>query len=341
MIPFESQLDHLRQSPQRWALTGAGGFIGSHLLEALLGLDQEVVGLDDFSSGRRENLADVRRRVGEARWSRFTLLEGDVRDPEACRRVCAGASRVLHQAALVSVPRSIEDPLLTQQVNVDGFLNILLAAREAGARRVVYASSSAVYGDGPVQPKVEEDLGAPLSPYALSKLMDEQLAALCDRLYGQSALGLRYFNVFGPRQDPEGAYAAVIPKWIERLRQGEPCLIFGDGETSRDFCYVGDIVQANLRAALAPEGTPSRAFNVGRGESTTLNQLFQALREGVEARLPGRACAPARYEAARAGDIRHSRADLSRIQAALGYAAEGTVAKGLADTLDWYLAQEG
>ncbi len=339
MTPFKEQLEQLRRVPRRWGLTGVAGFIGSHLLQTLLGLDQEVVGLDDFSTGRAFNLADVRGQVGEARWRRFTLIEGDVRDPEACRRTCEGAWRVLHQAALASVPRSIENPLLTQQVNVGGFLNILLAARDAGVGRVIYASSSAVYGDGPTQPKVEADLGIPLSPYGLSKLMDEQWAALGERLYGQSALGLRYFNVFGPRQDPEGAYAAVIPRWIEQLRAGKACTIFGDGETSRDFCFIADVMQANLRAALAPPGTPSRAFNVARGEATSLNRLFQVLREGVEARIPGQVCAEARHEAAREGDIRHSRADLRQIREALGYEPEGTVVQGLQATLDWYLAQ--
>ena len=245
----------LTEHERTWCVTGAAGFIGSHLVESLLASGQRVVGLDNFATGHRANLDDVRSRVGEEAWRRFRLIEGDIRDLATCREAASGADLVLHQAALGSVPRSIADPLSTHAVNVDGFVNMLVAARDAEVGRFVYASSSSVYGDHPGLPKVEDEIGTPLSPYAVSKRVDELYARTFEDHYGLQTVGLRYFNVFGPRQDPAGAYAAVIPRWMGQLLGGETPTIHGDGETSRDFCYVANVVQANLRAALAPRGS--------------------------------------------------------------------------------------
>ncbi len=249
----------LREAPQRWLVTGAAGFIGSALVEQLLRLGQEVVGIDNLVTGRRENLDDVRRGVGAEAAARFDFIEADIRDLEACRRAARGVHLCLHQAALGSVPRSVEDPLASHQANVNGFIHVLLAARDAGVRRVVYASSSSVYGDHPALPKVEDAIGAPLSPYAATKRVDEIYAGVWQRAYGLELIGLRYFNVFGRRQDPDGPYAAVIPRWIKRLAAGEPCVIYGDGSQSRDFCYVDNAVQANLLAALTARPRRHRA----------------------------------------------------------------------------------
>ncbi len=266
---------NLQAAPRSWLVTGVAGFIGSHLLETLLGLGQQVVGLDNFATGYAHNLEQVRAAVGEAAWARFRFIEGDIRDFEACTAAVEGVDYVLHQAALGSVPRSIEHPRLYHDVNVTGFVNMLEAARSAGVARFVYASSSSVYGDDPHLPKVEAQIGKPLSPYALTKSMNEQYAHLYATVYGYPSIGFRYFNVFGPRQDPKGAYAAVIPRWIDALLHGEPCVIHGDGETSRDFCYVANVVQANLLAATTdnPDAL-DRVYNVAVGERTTLNELF-------------------------------------------------------------------
>jgi UDP-N-acetylglucosamine/UDP-N-acetylgalactosamine 4-epimerase len=276
---------HLTSAPRSWLVTGAAGFIGSHLVERLLQLGQRVVGLDNFATGRRENLDLVAAVVGPESARRFTFLEGDVQDADRCAEACRGVDFVLHQAALGSVPRSVADPANTHRSNVNGFLTMLIAARDAGVERFVYASSSSVYGDHPALPKREDQLGRPLSPYAVSKLADELYADVFARTYGMRVTGLRYFNVFGPRQDPEGPYAAAIPRWVGQILRGEPCVIFGDGETSRDFSFVANVVQANLLAAAAEGERPTpEIFNVACGDRTTLNEIYAAIRDGLAAR---------------------------------------------------------
>ena len=331
--------DSLLPEPTRWCVTGAAGFIGSHLTQALLAGGQHVVALDDFSTGHRANLDDVRAEVGEEAWARFRLVEGDLRDLGACREAVDGAEVVLHQAALGSVPRSIHDPLTTHAVNVDGTVNLLVAARDAGARRVVYASSSSVYGDHPGLPKVEAEIGTPLSPYAVSKRTGELYARTVQDHYGLETVGLRYFNVFGPRQDPNGAYAAVIPKWIGQLLDGQTPTIHGDGETSRDFCYVANVVQANLRAATGPSDATGTVYNVAVGERTTLRQLYALIADGLRDARPEAAPIDPEFGPFRAGDVRHSLADTSAIESALGYAPTHTAREGLRETVAWYAAR--
>jgi UDP-N-acetylglucosamine 4-epimerase len=329
----------LRARPRTWLVTGAAGFIGSHLCEALLGLEQDVRALDNLATGSRANLEDVRARAGRSASERLEFTHGDVCDLATCRAACQGVDLVLHQAALGSVPRSIEEPLTTHASNVTGFVNLLVAAKDAGCARVVYASSSSVYGDAPELPKREDALGKPLSPYAASKRVDEVYAEAFAQAYGLSPVGLRYFNVFGPRQDPGGAYAAVIPRWIATLLAGERPVINGDGETSRDFCPVRNVVQANLLAALAGPQVSARVFNVALGERLTLNQLFQVIRSEL-ARL-GVDCAgiEPRYGPERAGDIRHSLADLSRARAELRFDPDVGVAAGMAATVEWFVGR--
>lgn len=332
----------LRAAPRTWLVTGAAGFIGSNLTETLLALGQRVVGLDNFSTGYRRNLDEVRAAVGEDAWRRFHFVEGDIRDLPTCHAVCRGVEYVLHQAALGSVPRSLEDPLASHQSNVDGFLHVLLAARDAGVRRFVYAASSSTYGDHPGLPKVEERIGRPLSPYAVTKYVNELYAQVFQQSYGTETVGLRYFNVFGRRQDPNGAYAAVIPRWVGQLLAGRECVIHGDGETSRDFCYVENAVQANLLAAVAAgEGVAGEVYNVAVGERTTLNRLFAEIRDTLAAFRPELAGAEPRYGAFRAGDVRHSQADISKIRQRLGYAPTHTVRQGLAEALPWYVEHAG
>jgi UDP-N-acetylglucosamine 4-epimerase len=330
----------LPSSPRRWLVTGAAGFIGSNLVEALLALGQEVVGLDDLSTGHRANLDDVAARVGPAAAARLRFLEGDVADPAACAAACAGVEFVLHQAALGSVPRSLAAPLASHRANVDGFLALALAARDAGVRRFVYASSSSVYGDHPALPKREDAIGRPLSPYAATKRIDELYAGVVERCYGLPTIGLRYFNVYGRRQDPAGAYAAVIPRWIARLARGEACEIFGDGSQSRDFTYVDDAIQANLLAATAPgDGVTDAVYNVGAGARTTLRELHDRLRGEVARHRPAAAALAPVHLAARPGDVPHSLADVGKIASALGYAPTHAVADGLPATVDWFLAR--
>ncbi len=318
-----------------WLVTGAAGFIGSHLVETLLRTGQRVRGLDNFATGYRSNLENVREQVGEAAWARFAFIEGDIRDRATCAVAVAGIDHVLHQAALGSVPRSIADPLTSHDVNATGFANMIDAARLAGVARFVYASSSSVYGDEPNLPKVEERIGRVLSPYALTKLHNELTAGVYQRAYGFGSVGLRYFNVFGPRQDPDGAYAAVIPRWAAAMIAGETVTINGDGETSRDFCYVANAVQANLRAALfAPDGE-AMLLNVAVGERTSLNQLFELLREGLGRDGIAYDLA-AEHVDFRAGDVRHSLADIGAAGRAIGYAPTQRIDEGLAQALPWY-----
>lgn len=339
---YQAIQEQLRQHPRAWLVTGAAGFIGSNLVEILLGLDQRVRGLDNFATGHRRNLDEVARRVSAGQWARFDFQEGDIADIDACRRACGGIQLVLHQAALGSVPRSIADPLATHAANVTGFVHMLAAAREAGIRRFVYASTSAIYGDHPALPKVEETIGRALSPYAVSKHANELYAQVFADCYGMETVGLRYFNVFGPRQDPEGPYAAVIPKWIAALIQREPVQINGDGETSRDFCYVANVLQANLLAALTPRADAiNQVYNVALNERTSLNRLFELLRDLLAPRFPHLRNARPVHAGFRPGDVRHSEADISKARARLGYDPTHRLAEGLAEALDWYVSDLG
>ncbi len=327
---------------RRWLVTGSAGFIGSHLVETLLGLGQEVVSLDNFATGHRANLEEVRRAVGEDAWRRHRFIEGDIVDPATCRQACQGVDVVLHQAALGSVPRSIEDPLRTHAANATGFLNMLVAARDAGVRRFVYAASSSTYGDEPSLPKVEDVIGRPLSPYAVTKYVNELYADVFARCYGVESIGLRYFNVFGARQDPEGAYAAVIPRWVRAMTRGERVAVYGDGETSRDFCYVGNVVQANLRAAVATDPAAlNQVYNVAVGDRTTLNDLHRVLVDLLRERLPGLRPAAPVHEPFRAGDVRHSQADIGKAQRLLGYVPTHDLRAGLREALSWYVERFG
>ncbi len=334
---FEDLKRDLERRPRRWLVTGAAGFIGSHLVEWLLRHDQSVVGLDNFATGHRSNLEAVLDQVSHDQAQRFRLVEGDIRDPDTCERACTGVDRVLHQAALGSVPRSIKDPLQSHDVNVTGFLRMLVAARAAGIRRVVYASSSSVYGDHPALPKVEAVVGGPLSPYAATKYADELYASAFGRCYGLELIGLRYFNVFGPRQDPNGPYAAVIPLWFAGLLRGSEVVINGDGETSRDFCYVENVVQANLLAASTSRHEAiGQVFNVAYGGRTTLNELFLMIRDRV-ARVDAAATVrEPMHREFRSGDVRHSLADISKAQTLLGYRPTHSVGAGLDCAAPWY-----
>ena len=316
-----------------WALTGSAGFIGSHLVEELLRSGQQVVSLDNFATGHRANLAEVEVTVGPQAWRRHRFIEASIVDIDACRAACRGVDIVLHQAALGSVPRSIADPIATHMTNVNGFLNVLLAARDAQVQRFVYASSSSAYGDDEALPKVEDVTGGPLSPYAASKQANELYADVFGRCYGMQTVGMRYFNVFGPRQDPEGPYAAVIPRWVRAMLSGEPVEINGDGETSRDFCHVANVVQANLLAALTdnPQAV-NQVYNIAVGASTSLNELFEMLRS-----LLGKHCVQPVYRPFREGDVRHSLADISLARRLLRYEPTHSLASGLREALSWYV----
>lgn len=329
----------LTATPHTWLITGVAGFIGSNLLERLLRLNQRVVGLDNLSTGYRHNLEAVRAALNPDQWTRFDFIEGDICDLDTCRRSCESADYILHQAALGSVPRSILDPLATHDNNVNGFLNMLIAGREAGVRRFVYASSSSVYGSHPGLPKTEDQTGAPLSPYAATKQTDELYAAAFAACYRMEVVGLRYFNVFGPRQDPEGEYAAVIPLWFKALLMNVPVYINGDGETSRDFCFVENAVQVNLLAAWVsdPEAI-NRVYNVAVGEQTTLLQLYGLIRAEVAKHRPDVREAVPCFREFRPGDIRHSLADISKARQLLGYAPSHTVAQGLTSAAAYYVA---
>jgi len=342
MSAYDQLQTELKAAPRTWLVTGVAGFIGSNLLEALLKLDQPVVGLDNFSTGKRMNLEQVKELVTPAQWARFQFLEGDISDLAACQRACGGVDFVLHEAARGSVPYSMQDPLGSHRSNVTGFLNMLLAARDAKVKRFVYASSSAVYGDEPRLPKVEDKVGRPLSPYAATKAINEVYANTFALAYGLPSLGLRYFNVFGPRQDPEGAYAAVIPLWIAALLRRQPVFINGDGETSRDFCYVANVVQANLLAATTANAEAlNQAYNVALGQRTTLNELFRSLQSSLrkkDATLPEQKPV---YRDFRSGDVRHSLADISKAERLLGFAPSHTIQAGLDLAMDWYRKNVG
>uniref|UniRef100_UPI003340B5E8 SDR family oxidoreductase n=1 Tax=Castellaniella defragrans TaxID=75697 RepID=UPI003340B5E8 len=325
----------LRSRPGTWLVTGCAGFIGSNLLEALLNLDQTVVGLDNFATGYQRNLDEVERLVTPARWARFRFIEGDIRDLDTCRAALRGVEHVLHQAALGSVPRSIKDPITSNAVNIGGQLNMLVAARDEGVKTFVYAASSSTYGDHPGLPKVEDRIGKPLSPYAVTKYVNELYADVFARAYGFGTVGLRYFNVFGRRQDPDGAYAAVIPKWVSAMIRQEDVTINGDGETSRDFCFIDNVVQANLLASFAPPEGVNQVYNVAYNARTTLNQLFEHLRETLGRNGVSYARAPSHRDF-RPGDVRHSQADITKARTLLGYEPSHDILQGLEVAMPWY-----
>jgi UDP-N-acetylglucosamine 4-epimerase len=335
---YELVRKELSDNPRVWVVTGSAGFIGSNLAEQLLRLGQTVVGLDNFATGYQRNVDDVKRRVGAEAAARYNFIEGDICNLDTCQRAFSDADIVLHQAAIGSVPRSIDDPIYSHESNVDGTLNVFVAARDQGIQRVVYASSSAVYGDHPGMPKVEGEIGNMLSPYAVTKYVDELYAAVFARSYGLEATGLRYFNVFGPRQDPNGAYAAVIPLWVASLLAGRECWVNGDGETSRDFCFIDNVVQANILAATtADPKAVSTVYNVAVGDRTTLNQLFGIIRDALAPWRPELAGASPVHRDFRAGDVKHSLADISRARELLGYAPTHSLSEGMEEAIRWYV----
>ena len=328
----------LQVARKTWLISGVAGFIGSNLLETLLGLDQFVVGLDNFATGHRRNLEEVRAEVGRDQWERFRFSEGDIRNLEDCRRACEGVDYVLHQAALGSVPRSVADPISTNAANVTGFLNMLIAARDAKVKSFTYATSSSTYGDHPDLPKIEEVVGRQLSPYSVTKYVNELYAGTFAHCYGFASIGLRYFNVFGPRQDPEGAYAAVIPKWAAAMLKEEEVFINGDGKTSRDFCYVDNAVQANLLAATTDNPRAiNQVYNVAVGEQTTLNDLHAELRRYFVRMCPHLRDIKPVYLDFRVGDIRHSQADIGKARRLLGYAPTHRLGPGITQAMQWYM----
>lgn len=339
MNHYTELLGSLKASPKVWLVTGVAGFIGSNLLEALLSLDQTVVGLDNFSTGYQRNLDEVCRLLSPEQWQRFTFIQGDITRQEDCQLACKGVDYVLQQAALGSVPRSIENPVRTNQTNIDGFLNMLLAARDNKVKRFVYAASSSTYGDHAALPKMEDNIGKPLSPYAVTKYVNELYAEVFAQTWGLESAGLRYFNVFGKRQDPNGAYAAVIPKWINNLLNEQPVYINGDGETSRDFCYIDNAVQANLLAATTNgHEAVNNIYNVAVGERTSLNDLFKLIRQGLSPFVLTAAKAKPVYQDFRCGDVRHSLADISRARKRLGYNPEYRLPTGLELAMPWYIS---
>jgi UDP-N-acetylglucosamine/UDP-N-acetylgalactosamine 4-epimerase len=337
MSQYDDICGDLVNRPRRWLVTGAAGFIGSALVERLLDLGQSVVGVDNFITGHRRNLDEVLAINPDEKYQ-FEFIEGDLRDLAVARRACAEVDIVLHQAALGSVPRSIKDPIASHEHNVNAFLNMLTAAKDANVKRMVYASSSSVYGDHPGLPKIEDRIGKPLSPYAATKRTDEIYAGVFHQCYGMELIGLRYFNVFGRRQDPDGAYAAVIPRWIAQLIASKPCEIFGDGSTSRDFCYIDNVVQANLLAGTATDSTVTGTiYNVGCNGRTDLKELFAMIRDNLERDFPQANGIEPSFAATRIGDVAHSQAAIEKIKAALGYEPTHNVAEGMAETVAWFV----
>jgi UDP-N-acetylglucosamine 4-epimerase len=337
-----SQLQiRLAADPKIWLVTGVAGFIGSNLLEALLKLNQRVVGLDNFATGHQRNLDEVQTLVTPAQWANFQFIQGDIRNLDDCQKATQGVDYILHQAALGSVPRSVKDPITTNAANITGFLNMLVAARDAKVQRFVFAASSSTYGDHPGLPKVEDTIGKPLSPYAVTKYVNELYADVFGKTYGLQSMGLRYFNVFGPRQDPNGAYAAVIPKWIASMIKSEPIFINGDGETSRDFCFITNVVQANLLAATTqnPEAL-NQVYNVAVGDRTTLNELYAQLHRNLLPLYLHLQDVKPIYREFRAGDVRHSLADISKAATRLGYAPTQRIGQGLEQAMPWYIGQK-
>jgi UDP-N-acetylglucosamine 4-epimerase len=340
MTRYQELKNELTSAPKSWLVTGVAGFIGSNLLEQLLKMNQTVVGLDNFATGHQRNLDEVKDLVSPEQWQGFSFIEGDIRNLQDCERASEGIDYVLHQAALGSVPRSINDPITTDGTNIGGFLNMLVAARDAGVASFTYAASSSTYGDHPALPKVEENIGKPLSPYAVTKYVNELYADVFAKTYGFNTIGLRYFNVFGKRQDPNGAYAAVIPKWAAGMIQGDDIFINGDGETSRDFCFIENAVQANLLAATAGKSAKNEVYNVAVGDRTTLNDLFNALQSALAENGKSYDKAPV-YRDFRAGDVRHSQADVSKAESKLGYAPQYRIKEGITKAMPWYIKNVG
>lgn len=336
--PYDSLKQTLAATPSTWLVTGVAGFIGSNLLETLLTLNQKVVGLDNFATGHAYNFDKVKASVSDQQWAGFRFIEGDIRDLQTCHQACSEVDYVLHQAALGSVPRSLSDPITTNESNISGFLNMLVASRDAEVKRFVYAASSSTYGDHPGLPKVEEKIGNPLSPYAVTKLVNEHYAQVFARCYDFNTIGLRYFNIFGRRQDPNGAYAAVIPKWVASMIDQEDVFINGDGETSRDFCYIDNAVQANLLAATAtnPDAC-NQVYNVAVGDRTSLNQLFTKIRDILAQRFSYLSDIAPVYRDFRAGDVRHSLANIDKAQKLLGYQPTHNIDQGLSEAMSWYI----
>ncbi len=333
---YQQVTEALVNEPKVWLITGVAGFIGSNLLESLLLLNQKVVGLDNFATGFQHNLDEVQSMVTAEQWQRFNFMEGDIRNLADCQTACADVDYILHQAGLGSVPRSIADPINTNETNISGFLNMLVAARDAKVASFTYAASSSTYGDHPALPKVEEAIGKPLSPYAVTKYVNELYAEVFARTYGFHTIGLRYFNIFGKRQTPDGAYAAVIPKWTAAMIQGDDVYINGDGDTSRDFNFIENAVQANILAATADDDAKNQVYNVAVGGRTTLNTLFTALKDHLSINGIDYSQAPI-YRDFREGDVRHSQADISKIQSALGYDPQFDVVQGVKKAMPWYV----
>ncbi|AVN26704.1 NAD-dependent epimerase/dehydratase family protein [Acinetobacter baumannii] len=337
MSQYQTVCEQLKYQPKTWLITGVAGFIGSNLLETLLKLDQKIVGLDNFATGHQHNLDEVQSLVTPEQWAKFTFIQGDIRNLEDCQKACANVDYVLHQAALGSVPRSIADPITTNAANITGFLNMLVAARDAQVKSFTYAASSSTYGDHPALPKVEENIGNPLSPYAVTKYVNELYADVFARTYDFKCIGLRYFNVFGKRQDPNGAYAAVIPKWTAAMIQGDDVFINGDGETSRDFCFIENTVQANILAATTEnEEAKNQVYNVAVGDRTTLNDLFNAIKNALKENQIMYVKDPI-YRDFRKGDVRHSQASVEKIQSLLGYKAQYVISEGVDLAMKWYV----
>jgi UDP-N-acetylglucosamine 4-epimerase len=337
---YDNLLKFLKSHQRTWLITGVAGFIGSNLLEKLLQLNQRVIGLDNFLTGKQRNLDEVQREVNAKQWARFTFYKGDVRNIDDCRKACKDVNYVLHQAALGSVPRSLKDPVTTNAININGFLNMLVAARDERVMSFTYAASSSTYGDHPALPKIEESIGKPLSPYAVTKYVNELYADVFAKAFDFKTIGLRYFNVFGKRQDPNGAYAAVIPKWTAALIKGDEVFINGDGETSRDFCFIENTIQMNLLAALAPESVKNEVYNVAVGDRTTLNDLFLALKTSLYENNIQYKRNPV-YTEFRLGDVRHSQADISKAMSKLGYAPKFRILDGISKAMPWYIDNVG
>lgn len=340
MTQYQKIQQNLAAKPKTWLITGVAGFIGSNLLETLLTLNQTVVGLDNFATGYQKNLDEVQSLVSSEQWDRFSFIEGDIRNFADCQKACTGVDYILHQAALGSVPRSLADPITTNEVNISGFLNMLTAARDAEVKSFTYAASSSTYGDHPGLPKVEEKIGKPLSPYAVTKYVNELYADVFARSYGFKSVGLRYFNVFGRRQDPDGAYAAVIPKWTAAMIKSDTVFINGDGETSRDFCYIENTVQANILAATTQnEDATNQVYNVAVGDRTTLNELFSAIKSALADNGINYEQQPT-YRDFRPGDVRHSQADISKAKGLLGYEPKFKISQGIDEAMMWYIENQ-
>jgi UDP-N-acetylglucosamine/UDP-N-acetylgalactosamine 4-epimerase len=346
MTKYEQLQEHLKDNQSAWLVTGVAGFIGSNLLEKLLILNQKVVGLDNFDTGHQHNIdqaiQDANNAAGRDLSNNFKFINGDIREIEDCKQACDGVDYVLHQAALGSVPRSIEDPINTNKANIDGFLNMLVASKDANVKRFVYAASSSTYGDHPDLPKVEDKIGSPLSPYAVTKVVNELYANVFAKTYGFKTIGLRYFNIFGKRQDPNGAYAAVIPKWVAAILNKEEVLINGDGETSRDFCYIDNTVQMNLLAATTDnDKATDQVYNVALNDRTSLNKLYQMIEDRLIKRAQGLEKKEPIYRDFRAGDVRHSQANIDKAQALLDYQPEYIISQGMDEAMDWYINNLG